>query len=839
MELDTDIQPVPKGGFHCNLCDVSVPNRTSLQDHLKGRKHRNLCAVRDTRRTQVENSVFVSGFQKGTSQQQIMEYLQRFGPVSEVIMDKDKGVYAIVEFSDKQGQQAALSQPQHSMEGQRLRIKQRESKEFKFVPKRKQDVTKSPSMNPELLSHALCQANSVAEQMQMLVDLFELSDSERSTRELLIALLQEVFNEFFPECKILAFGSSVNTFDIHSCDLDLFLDLENTKTFQARAKNSTEQAGEGQWEDARSEDSILSDMDLATASPAEVLDLVATVLRKCVPGVHKVQAVSSARCPVVKFTHRDLGLQGDISINNRLAVRNTRFLQLCCSLDKRLRPLVYTIRYWAKQKQLAGNPFGGGPLLNNYALTLLVMFFLQNRDPPVLPAVRLLSAAAGEADKCITEGWDCTFPNDPSMLPPSENTEDLCSLLACFFNFYSQFDFAGSVISLREGRALPITGFLSAEEEAEGSAARAGPRLGPMTVLDPFELSHNVAGNLNERTERSFRQECQEAAKYCRSLQYQRKSAKGKVWGVVRLFTPRGASGGAPAGSGGGAGKDLVISIPFRPASLPEAVRHQLQDAGDRFRHLWFGKVCQAVGRVFEGVLACGLLRSGAEGARGEEGPSGVGGGNEMQVSDPEVVKQDAPAVCKEEEEGGEARKGAANGTEMNNNNGCGETCVSPPGSDSSPHAKCQQGTKRPLLSQEGSPPPGTAKRPRWDPADALAVLNWHCQVWHKVWARRRKVRRELLKSGPADGQPEGGGVELETQVTERIALEEGGGERGAAAALLEFGVEVGLLGGTEDTRAVLRFTPEEDASGLFQDLFHFLESFLPRMTEKLLERAE
>ncbi|XP_030631588.1 speckle targeted PIP5K1A-regulated poly(A) polymerase [Chanos chanos] len=797
MELDKDIQTTPKG-FHCNLCDVNIPNKPSLDSHVKGKKHQHLNRLREKRHTQAENSVFVSGFKSDVSPSQLESYFQQFGTVSDVIMDKEKGVYAIVEFSEAESAQVALGQQMHQLDGVKLRVKPRERKEFKLAPKRKQD-SKNPQISLEKLSYEICQASSVNEQMQQVVENFQLNENERKVRELLVQLLQEVFTEFLPDCCILAFGSSVNTFGVHSCDLDLFLDLENTKVFQAQAKTSSEQTGECVSEDGRSEDSILSDVDLATATPAELLDLVGAILRKCVPGVHKVQTLPSARLPVVKFSHRELGLQGDITINNRLAVRNTRFLQLCSGLDSRLRPLVYTIRYWAKQKQLAGNPFGGGPLLNNYALTLLVIFYLQNRDPPVLPSVEQLKDLACEEEVCVIEGWDCTFPSQPISVPPSKNTEDLCTLLAGFFSFYSQFDFSGSVISLREGRALPITDFLSKEKEAlqnaegvQGTEANpkpvTGPKLGPMNILDPFELSHNVAGNLNERTQKAFQRQCGEVEKYCRSLQYQQKSTKGKSWGLVRLFAPRNEGG---VQSQDGTEKPLEISIPFRATGLPESVRASLGSAGEGFRGIWFRKVCSAVETVFEKVLQC--------------------------------TPTQATAV------GQNLNKAERQTEEVNNNQ------KSPSLSGNVEHRSEQ--LKRPLSTEEGVSIVNSSqcKRQRLDTdAENPQSAHWTWAQRHRVWAGRRKVRRDLLKKSDEELTPEGDRVDTESRVTQNIVERETDPQ-----ALLEFGVDAEVVGGNESTRAVFKFSNISDRLGLFQDFFHFLESFLPKMAEELLGKIE
>jgi len=87
----------------------------------------------------------------------------------------------------------------------------------------------------------------------------------------------------------------------------------------------------------------------------------------------------------------------------RLALQNTRLIKLLCDVDPRIQTLMYNVRYWAKLKQLAGNP-SGGLRVTNYALTMMVIFYLQQLDTPMLPSIeQLAKRAVGELGSQCSE----------------------------------------------------------------------------------------------------------------------------------------------------------------------------------------------------------------------------------------------------------------------------------------------------------------------------------------------------------------------------------------------------------------------------------------------------
>nr|XP_004656597.2 speckle targeted PIP5K1A-regulated poly(A) polymerase isoform X1 [Jaculus jaculus] len=859
--VDSDVESLPRGGFRCCLCRVTTANRPSLEAHLGGRKHRHLVDLRAARKAQGLRSVFVSGFPRDVDSAQLSEYFQTFGPVASVVMDKDKGVFAIVEMGDMGAREAVLSQSQHSLGRHRLRVRPREQKEFQSP------ASKSPkgvALDSHQLAKALAEAPDVGAQMVKLVVLRELSEAERQLRSLVVALMQEVFTEFFPGCVVHPFGSSINSFDVHGCDLDLFLDLGDMEEAQPTPKApespsldsalaspldpqalactpasppdsqpptspqdsetldfetpssllapqtpdsalASETVASPQslpptspLQEARGEGEVVKALELAEALKGEkpegaaMLELVGSILRGCVPGVYRVQTVPSARRPVVKFCHRPSGLHGDVSLSNRLALHNSRFLSLCSELDGRVRPLVYTLRCWAQGRGLSGS----GPLLNNYALTLLVIYFLQTRDPPVLPTVAQLTQKAGEGEQVEVDGWDCSFPKDASRLEPSSNMETLSSLLAQFFSCISNWDLRGSLLSLREGKALPVAGGLP-------SSVWEGLRLGPMNLQDPFDLSHNVAANVTSRVAGRLQNCCRAAANYCRSLQYQQRSSRGRDWGLLPLLQPSSPS-------------SLLSATPIPLPSAP------------------FPQLTVALVQVFKEALGChveqGTKRPRSEGHGAEESP--LGGTNKR-------LKLDGQKSCEErkEEQQGCAGDQSEDGVEEMVVE-VGETpqdwTMQNPEQPGEPPLKT---TKCPDMLSERRPigPEVSQEESRGETgkgASPSLSKSWRCALWHRVWQGRRRARRRLqqqVREGGGGGASTGAEwLAMEARVTQELKGLKG--ERLGTEPLLAFVASASLADQT------LTVTPLQDSQGLFPDLHHFLQVFLPQALRSLLQ---
>ncbi|KAK2507053.1 hypothetical protein MC885_006028 [Smutsia gigantea] len=853
--VDSDVESLQRRGFRCRLCHVTTANRPSLDAHLGGRKHQHLVELRAARKAQGLRSVFVSGFPRDVDSTQLSEYFRAFGPVASVVMDKDKGVFAIVEMGDVSAREAVLSQSQHSLGGHRLRVRPREQKEFQSPASRS---PKGVAPDSHQLAKALAEAPDVEAQMVKLVGLRELSEAERQLRSLVVALMQEVFTEFFPGCVVHPFGSSINSFDVHGCDLDLFLDLapkapespsldsalaspldpralactpaspqdSETLDFEIPSSSLAPQTPDS----ALASETLASPQSLPPASPVQedreegdlgkalelaevlkgektegtaMLELVGSILRGCVPGVYRVQTVPSARRPVVKFCHRPSGLHGDVSLSNRLALHNSRFLSLCSELDGRVRPLVYTVRCWAQGRGLSGS----GPLLNNYALTLLVIYFLQTRDPPVLPTVSQLTQKAGEGEQVEVDGWDCSFPRDASGLEPSINKEPLSSLLAQFFSCISCWDLRGSLLSLREGQALPVAGGLP-------SNLWEGLRLGPMNLQDPFDLSHNVAANVTSRVAGRLQNCCRAAANYCRSLQYQRRSSRGRDWGLLPLVQPISPSSLLSA-----------TPIPLPPAPftqltaalvqvLREALGCQIVQGTKRQRSEGGGTGESSQGGTSKRLKLDGQKKNceeGQEEQQGCAGDHGEDGVEEMVIEAGEMVQDwavqsprqpgDLPMTPQRHLATGEERQWG--------------------------HAALAEQTPRgPEAAQEGSQGE-TGNRV------LLPSVSWHCSLEHRVWQGRRRARRRLQQQTKEGGGSAGIGAEwlaTEAQVTQELKGLSSGEQRPEAEPLLTFVVSASQANQT------LTVIPLQDSQGLFPDLHHFLQVFLPQALRNLLK---
>nr|KAF6488254.1 terminal uridylyl transferase 7 [Rousettus aegyptiacus] len=216
------------------------------------------------------------------------------------------------------------------------------------------------------------------------------------------------------------------------------------------------------------------------------IEELARVLKKH-SGLRNILPITTAKVPIVKFFHLRSGLEVDISLYNTLALHNTRLLSAYSAIDPRVKYLCYTMKVFTKMCDIGDASRGS---LSSYAYTLMVLYFLQQRNPPVIPVLQEIYKGEKKPE-IFVDGWNIYFFDQISELPTcwpeyGRNTESVGQLWLGLLRFYTEeFDFKEHVISIR--RKSLLTTFKKQWTSKY------------IVIEDPFDLNHNLGAGLSRK----------------------------------------------------------------------------------------------------------------------------------------------------------------------------------------------------------------------------------------------------------------------------------------------------------------------------------------------------
>ncbi|BET00857.1 terminal uridylyl transferase 1, U6 snRNA-specific [Nesidiocoris tenuis] len=151
---------------------------------------------------------------------------------------------------------------------------------------------------------------------------------------------------------------------------------------------------------------------------------------------HDVIPIRNARVPIIKAVHSTTGIPIDLSCTSDSALRNTSLIHNLVDSDSRFRPLVLLVLSFYRERDLAGSF-----KFVSYAITLMVTFYLQNVEPPILPPLsKILSSPSADE-------WPCRLCGSAAQHVDRRNGMTLRELYAGFFKFYAEMDLEKSIMS--------------------------------------------------------------------------------------------------------------------------------------------------------------------------------------------------------------------------------------------------------------------------------------------------------------------------------------------------------------------------------------------------------
>lgn len=558
---------------YCDVCCLYLNSITDMKTHLQGIKHLKRKTVKDYQENQVKKGIFITNLPIRADENLIRQQFIKYGEISKVIHNRVKN-FAIVQFSTEFAAKSALSN-QNWMFGQRLLVK-------KQIVKNKLRQINFTEINRQInhsdLLEKLKNCESVWEQMVELQSEISLNEDSIKLRKTIANKLQNVLEKFFLGSRVQLFGSSVNGFGFHGCDVDLQLKLPDSYFVDDIQQNDFVPS---------IDDVVLQKINVESLTLTSKVRFIQKLIKKYIVKNERVLFIPSSRCPLVKFPFNICNnvLNCDLTVGRGMTIENSVLLYTYGQLEpNRIKPLIFTLRYWGKFHQLIGS----GEKLSSYAFAMLTIFYLQIQKPPIVPTVLQLKELVDNEN--IIGNWDCSFCKDVNRIPKSENKQSVKELLQGFFNFYAQFDFILNVICPRTGKVVCKKEFMF---NPVGNF-----KIMPISIQDPFDLSHNIGSNTNEKFLDIFKAKLQTCVQIINS-----KTVANENWTLTDLLVPF-QNPESQDLQNNFTNQNASFKIKFTNEMLKNVVKNSSSVSKD-VKSLWLETICSTVINIFK-IALCG-----------------------------------------------------------------------------------------------------------------------------------------------------------------------------------------------------------------------------------------
>jgi len=254
-------------------------------------------------------------------------------------------------------------------------------------------------------------------------------------------------------------------------------------------------------------ETVYCDVDICLTTPSKEenyglnrMDNIATILEKY--NMTEIYTVQEAKVPICKFVDPETNLSCDINVNNTVALQNSMMVKTYASIDERAKQLIILIKHYAKRRMINDATSG---TLSSYCWVNMVINFLQQRQPPILPCLHELGKESLEEKKTYIDGVDCSFYHDLNSLKDYglANKEFLADLFYGFFKLYGEdFDYKKHVVSVRKGIYME-----KSEKGWNLDSKKTRLRNNYFCVEEPFNPTRNLANSADRSSVSGIRDE--------------------------------------------------------------------------------------------------------------------------------------------------------------------------------------------------------------------------------------------------------------------------------------------------------------------------------------------